>query len=79
MTAPGDSDGVAGGVRVLIVGTGLIGTSIGLGLVRRGVEVWLDDPDPQALHTACGRGAGTELPRDAVPDVIFVADRKSVV
>ena len=73
MTAPGDSDGVAGGVRVLIVGTGLIGTSIGLGLVRRGVEVWLDDPDPQALHTACGRGAGTELPRDAVPDVIFVA------
>ena len=42
---------------VLVVGTGLIGTSLGLALQGR-ADVLLDDRDPAALATAAGRGAG---------------------
>lgn len=42
---------------LLVLGTGLIGTSLGLAL--RGVrDVMLTDPDPDALRVAVGRGAG---------------------
>ena len=37
MTAP---------ARVLVSGTGLIGTSIALALREKGTEVWLSDADP---------------------------------
>lgn len=43
---------------VLIVGTGLIGTSIGLALRRAGVDVRLRDIDPAALAEAADLGAG---------------------
>ncbi len=43
---------------VLVVGTGLIGTSLALSLRRRDVEVWLTDRDPQAVAVAVSRGAG---------------------
>ena len=43
--------------RVLVLGTGLIGTSIGLALEGKGVR--LSDPDPAALQVAVDRGAGT--------------------
>ena len=43
---------------VLVIGTGLIGTSLALSLRRAGVEVWLDDRDPEALAVAQRRGAG---------------------
>ena len=47
------------GIRsVLVVGTGLIGTSLGLALRRVGVTVWLDDVNPSHLTAAVGRGAG---------------------
>ncbi|MBU6243598.1 MAG: prephenate dehydrogenase [Actinomycetales bacterium] len=46
---------------VLVVGTGLIGTSIALSLRRAGVEVLLDDVDPAALRTAVEMGAGRAL------------------
>lgn len=49
--------------RVLIHGTGLIGSSIGLGLSAAGWEVWAWDPDPDALAHAAARGA---LARTAV-------------
>lgn len=51
---------------VLVVGTGLIGTSIALGLRRRGVEVLLADASPTALTLASDLGAGT--PAGDVPD-----------
>jgi len=68
VTAPG---------RVLIVGTGLIGTSVALALRERGVQVWLNDADPGAASLAAGLGAGTVVPdlREAkgVADVAVLA------
>jgi prephenate dehydrogenase len=43
---------------VLIVGTGLLGTSLGLALRRRDVEVMLTDRNDEHLRTATGLGAG---------------------
>ncbi|MQY03022.1 prephenate dehydrogenase [Actinomadura macrotermitis] len=43
---------------VLIVGTGLIGTSIALALRERGLEVLLADRDPAVARLAAERGAG---------------------
>jgi prephenate dehydrogenase len=43
---------------VLIVGTGLLGTSLGLALRRHDVEVLLVDRNPEHLRTATGLGAG---------------------
>ena len=40
---------------VLVVGTGLIGTSIALGLVSLGHEVLLEDSNPEALETALAK------------------------
>lgn len=59
---------------VLIVGSGLLGTSVGLALRRAGVEVQLDDADPSVLALAVERGAGS--PRGASspdPRVVVVA------
>jgi prephenate dehydrogenase len=57
---------------VLIVGTGLIGTSIALSLRRAGVEVVLDDTNVSALQEAVYRGAGTVL-ADHHPTMVVVA------
>lgn len=46
--------------RVVIVGAGLIGTSVGLALRERGVGVELSDRDPAALRLAEQLGAGTQ-------------------
>jgi prephenate dehydrogenase len=46
----------------VIVGTGLIGTSVGLALRERGVRVWLADRDPRAAALAATLGAGDLLP-----------------
>jgi prephenate dehydrogenase len=43
---------------VLIVGTGVLGTSLGLALRRREVEVLLSDRNAEHLRTASGLGAG---------------------
>jgi len=43
---------------VLIIGTGLLGTSIGLALREAGGEVWLSDQSPSALSLAVDYGAG---------------------
>lgn len=43
---------------VLIVGSGLLGTSVGLALRRAGVAVYLDDRDPSVRDVAVQRGAG---------------------
>ena len=43
---------------VLVVGTGLVGTSIALALRESGVSVWLRDPSPSALGLAVDYGAG---------------------
>ncbi|HEX6450174.1 MAG TPA: prephenate dehydrogenase [Trebonia sp.] len=63
--------------RVLIMGTGLIGTSVALALRARGASVWLNDVDPGSAALAAGLGAGTAVPdlRDAkgIADVAVLA------
>lgn len=44
--------------RVLIVGTGLLGTSVGLALAAGGVEVLLEDAEPARVRLAAELGAG---------------------
>lgn len=45
----------------VVIGTGLIGTSIALALRERGVAVWLSDRDPDAAQLAADLGAGEVL------------------
>ena len=53
--------------RVLVAGTGLIGTSVALALRAKGVEVWLSDAHVATARLAADLGAGTVVPdlRDA--------------
>ena len=74
MTAP---------ARVLVSGTGLIGTSIALALRAKGTEVWLSDADPATARLAADLGAGTVVPdlRDAkgIADVAVLAMPPAVI
>ena len=49
-------------MKVAVVGTGLIGTSIALALRGHGSTVWLTDSDPAAARLAADLGAGELLP-----------------
>lgn len=59
--------------RVLVVGAGLIGTSIGLALVRAGWPVRLSDASPSAVEVASLRGAGVPLEDGFEADLVVVA------
>ena len=62
------------GVHVRIVGTGLIGTSLGLALARTGALVSLDDPSTTACALARDLGAGVLAAEvTAAPSVVVVA------
>lgn len=69
---PGDS-GTQGLHRVLIVGAGLIGTSIGLALRQRFVDVALEDRAPGRLALATELGAGRQSVVGERFDVAVVA------
>jgi prephenate dehydrogenase len=59
--------------QVRIVGSGLLGASIGLGLGARGVDVIVEDASPSARNLAIAYGAGrAPAPGDA-PGLIVVA------
>ncbi|NUU30773.1 prephenate dehydrogenase [Arthrobacter sp. C9C5] len=60
---------------VVVVGTGLLGTSIGLGLRGRGVAVFLSDPSPTNQAVAVDIGAGLPLARldGETPELVVVA------
>ena len=65
---------------VLIIGTGLIGTSIGLALSRAGVSVYLQDVSPTSQALARDMGAGqlaSEMTEQ--PELIVVATPPDVV
>lgn len=53
---------------VRVVGTGLLGTSVGLGLRRLGVDVLLADASPSAERLAVDYGAGRHAPHAAAGD-----------
>jgi prephenate dehydrogenase len=69
--------------RVLVSGTGLIGTSIALALRDKGAEVFLSDADPATAKLAADLGAGVVVPdlRDAkgIADVAVLAMPPAVV
>ena len=58
---------------VLVVGAGLLGTSVGLALSARGVVVWLTDVQHEHVRTATGLGAGSPVPDGARPSLVVVA------
>lgn len=77
---PGDrerADAAVGGDDVvgpvLIVGAGLIGTSIGLALSRNGIATYLRDADPTVAHIAASRGAGSDVLTTTQPQLVVVA------
>jgi prephenate dehydrogenase len=57
----------------VIVGTGLIGTSVGLALRRRGISAYLSDTDVASAELAASSGAGHRTPPPDRPDVVVVA------
>jgi prephenate dehydrogenase len=65
---PGRQAGAAADIATaVVIGTGLIGTSIALALREQGVAVWLDDQDPAAARLAADIGAGMALPEPYAP------------
>ena len=68
---------MSGVERVLVIGAGLIGTSIALALRERDRQVWLTDRDPATARLASDLGAGIVAPdlRDAkgLADVAVLA------
>ena len=61
-------------MRVAVIGTGLIGTSIALAVRARSWPVWLTDADPAAAKLAADLGAGELLPDSlAGADVAVIA------
>ena len=59
---------------VRVVGTGLLGASVGLALTARGVEVTLHDPSRTALALARDVGAGRPAADgDPEPALVVVA------
>jgi prephenate dehydrogenase len=66
-------------LRVRIVGTGLIGTSLGIALTRAGYAVSLADPSPTAVALARDLGAGKiAQPGDPAPDLVVAASPPDV-
>jgi prephenate dehydrogenase len=69
--------------RVLVSGTGLIGTSVALALREKGTEVFLSDADPATAKLAADLGAGVVVPdlRDAkgIADIAVLAMPPAVV
>ncbi len=67
MTAGPAQDASQCPASAVVIGTGLIGTSVALALRERGLVVWLADKDPASARLAAELGAGRLLP-DAGPD-----------
>ncbi len=57
----------------LVIGTGLIGTSVALALRAKGWQVWLSDTDPSAARLAADMGAGAVYASVEVPGPADVA------
>lgn len=57
---------------VRVVGTGLLGASVGLALTQHGVDVQLDDPSRTALALARDVGAGTPVDASSPPPALVV-------
>ena len=70
-SAPAAAGAAGGGLvpaTAVVIGAGLIGTSVALALRAQGTRVWLSDRDPTAARLAEDIGAGRELPAGGPPD-----------
>jgi prephenate dehydrogenase len=67
------------GEQVRIVGSGLLGASIGLGLSAKGVDVIVDDASPSTRGLAIAYGAGRAPGAGDAPGLIVVAVPPDVV
>ncbi len=65
--------------QVRVVGSGLLGASIGLGLSAKGAEVIVDDASPSTRGLAIAYGAGRAPAADDAPGLIVVAVPPDVV
>ncbi len=74
VTSPADPAPAAVPARVLVVGAGLVGASVGLGLRPGGTDVLLVDASPTVAAVAADLGAG-RLPaaHEEEPDLVVVA------
>lgn len=61
------------GSTLLVVGSGLIGTSAALALRDKGWTVYLTDQDPEIADHAARLGAGIAVAPDDDPDIILIA------
>ena len=59
-------------LNICVIGTGLIGTSIALGLKTRGFQVFLRDINEAALVNAA-KASGAQAWKNETPDLVFVA------
>src|SRR5215831_9266285 len=64
---PPDAQPAGAPSTAVVIGTGLIGTSIALALRERGTDVWLSDTDQVAARLAADLGAGRVLDADGAP------------
>lgn len=67
-----DTNAVRLEAQVRIVGTGLLGASIGLALRSQGIDVALADSSPSSVHLASDLGAGRPAHSDDSPKIIVV-------
>lgn len=67
-----DTNAVRLNAQVRIVGTGLLGASIGLALRSQGIDVALADASPSSVHLATDLGAGRPAHADDQPKIIVV-------
>lgn len=67
-----DTNAVRLNAQVRIVGTGLLGASIGLALRSLGIDVALADASPSSVHLATDLGAGRPAHADDQPNIIVV-------
>ena len=67
-----DTNAVRLDAQVRIVGTGLLGASIGLALRSQGIDVALADSSPSSVHLASDMGAGRPAHADDQPKIIVV-------
>ncbi len=67
------------GETVLVVGSGLLGTSVALGLTAQGARVHLRDLDPENVTQAVGIGAGSSEPAVAPMLVVLAVPPSAVI
>ncbi len=66
-------------MRVLIIGAGLVGSSLGMALTRAGADVALADLNPSHAKVAAGLGAGRVATGNDPVDVVVVASPPTTI